>query len=173
MALLRWCSILLLAGCFSPGLDGKFSCASDGTCPPGLSCIAGLCGDDAGPTADASTVADAARPTDSGQLPVADAAIAKTDASSSCQPASCAQGACGNESDGCGGTLICGDCPSGQVCGGVSPNVCNADPPCVPTTCQALKAHCGSVSDGCGKVLDCGVCPNGKSCGEKKPNMCG
>lgn len=49
-----------------------------------------------------------------------------------CLPKTCKSlgNACGSPSDGCGGTLNCGNCPSGQVCGwsGV-PNVCSSSPP--------------------------------------------
>lgn len=200
MALLRALPLLLLVGCFAPQLDGKFACGKGDACPAGLSCIHDVCrqsvakgpGVDASTdgataaatTADAATAGDAATRTDAATTVDAgedskkdaatesDAATAKTDASQSCQPASCGQGACGTLADGCGATLACGGCPSGQLCGAVQANTCSA-PPCAPSNCQQEKAHCGQVSDGCGKVLDCGACPNGKPCGQKKPNQCG
>ena len=134
---------------------------------------------DAAVSADAAVTADAATPVDADKDPKkdagsgSDASTAQTDASNSCQPTSCGQGTCGTLADGCGGTIACGACPNGQLCGVVQANLCSSVTSCVPTTCQQEKAHCGSISDGCGKVLDCGPCPNGKPCGQKKPNMCG
>lgn len=33
-----------LTGCFSPQFqDGKVACGADGSCPPGLMCVAGVC----------------------------------------------------------------------------------------------------------------------------------
>jgi len=53
----------------------------------------------------------------------------------SCQPISCTQPGgriCGRVGDGCGRALDCGGCPSGQTCGGVTPNVCGG------ATCEGL-----------------------------------
>ncbi|HXU80476.1 MAG TPA: hypothetical protein VN914_03725, partial [Polyangia bacterium] len=53
----------------------------------------------------------------------------------SCQPISCTQPGgriCGRVGDGCGRALDCGGCPSGQTCGGVTPNVCG------DVTCEGL-----------------------------------
>ncbi len=78
-----------------------------------------------------------------------------------CTPKTCAQLGynCGNPADGCGGTLNCGTCPSGQTC---SNNVCSAS--CTPKTCSGLGFNCGSASDGCGSTLNCGTCPSGQTC---------
>jgi peptidoglycan/xylan/chitin deacetylase (PgdA/CDA1 family) len=86
----------------------------------------------------------------------------------SCTPTTCAaQGkTCGNISDGCGATLSCGSCPTGQTCS--SNNVCqNA---CTPTTCAAQGKTCGNISDGCGATLSCGSCPTGQTCSTN--NVC-
>ncbi len=81
---------------------------------------------------------------------------------------------CGSISDGCGGTLNCGDCPSGQSCGGKGPNQCGTEP-CKVKTCASLEKNCGSVSDGCSATLDCGTCTAPNVCGRGNlgPNVCG
>ncbi len=91
-----------------------------------------------------------------------------------CTPTTCAaRGAsCGSISNGCGGTLQCGNCAGSETCGGGgTANVCG----CVPKTCAQLSATCGSVSDGCGGTLDCGGCSDaGATCGGGGiPNVCG
>jgi hypothetical protein len=84
------------------------------------------------------------------------------------------QGAnCGPISDGCGGILQCGDCPSGQTCGGSGmPSVCGA-PPCTAKTCADLGFDCGPAGDGCGNTLDCGTCTAPDTCGGGGPGLCG
>jgi hypothetical protein len=57
---------------------------------------------------------------------------------------------CGTIGDNCGGTLTCGDCPSGQVCRN---NVCAPvfGDGCVPVTCrQPGGSYCGPIGDGGG-----------------------
>src|SRR2546428_1548200 len=67
---------------------------------------------------------------------------------------------CGSVPDGCGGTLNCGTCPSGQVC-----NIYNqCGVPCTPSTCAQVGANCGETGDGCGGIIDCGTCPAGQTC---------
>ena len=67
---------------------------------------------------------------------------------------------CGTASDGCGGAIDCGTCPSGQVC-----NNHNCYPArCTPFTCQQVGANCETTGDGCGGTIDCGSCPNGQHC---------
>ncbi|MFL5347589.1 MAG: tryptophan synthase alpha chain [Hyalangium sp.] len=93
-----------------------------------------------------------------------------------CQPMTCeSQGMdCGITIDGCGGTLHCGDCPEGRVCGGGgTPNVC-APAPCQPGTCGSLGKNCGAASDGCGGTLQCGTCTAPQTCGGGGlANVCG
>ncbi len=81
---------------------------------------------------------------------------------------------CGTIPDGCGGTLGCGACGTGETCGGSgTPNVCGAGT-CTPTTCAAQGKNCGTVSDGCGATLSCGSCGSGQTCGGGgTPNVCG
>jgi len=78
--------------------------------------------------------------------------------------------------DGCGGTLPCGDCPSGSVCGGGGINHLCAPVNCTKTSCTAPNgaAYCGVIGDGCGGSLDCGMaCPNAQTCGGGgQPNVC-
>jgi hypothetical protein len=95
----------------------------------------------------------------------------------SCVATTCAaQGkTCGSMPDGCGGTVACGTCPSGQTCGaGGSANVCGQGACATATTCAAQNANCGMISDGCSAVLSCGTCTAPQTCGGGgTPNACG
>ena len=86
----------------------------------------------------------------------------------SCVPTTCsALGKnCGTVANGCGGTLNCGSCASGQTCS--ASNICQAA--CVPTTCSALGKNCGTVANGCGGTLNCGSCATGQTCNTN--NVC-
>lgn len=60
-----WLVACVTSACFSPQFqDGKIACAPDGSCPPGLSCFAGICRSEApdpdGATEDAPQWLDAA-----------------------------------------------------------------------------------------------------------------
>jgi hypothetical protein len=65
---------------------------------------------------------------------------AQADGPEACHPLTCTQmGAnCGEAPDGCGGTVSCGVCKTGQHCGGGGPNVCGT---CDPASCPA-GTHC-------------------------------
>jgi hypothetical protein len=79
-----------------------------------------------------------------------------------CNKLSCADQniACGMAGDGCGGSVDCGSCPAGQVCGGGQ--CANA---CTPGACPA-NVLCGPWGDGCGGLIaSCGTCPAGETCG--------
>jgi N-acetylneuraminic acid mutarotase len=81
---------------------------------------------------------------------------------------------CGTVGNGCGGTVTCPSCPTGQVCGwGSTPNVCTTPTACVPTTCSAQGLTCGPSGNGCGGSLDCGTCPSPQVCGGGGPGTCG
>ncbi len=78
---------------------------------------------------------------------------------------------CGYITDGCGGTVYCGDCEAGKKCGrrGI-PNHCDADE--VPIECQALGKNCGTLTSKCDVVLiSCGECPDGQVCNDN--GVCG
>ncbi len=83
-----------------------------------------------------------------------------TDNPGPCTPKTCSGLGfnCGSASDGCGGSLNCGTCPSGESCTG---NVCTT---CTPNTCSGLGFNCGTASDGCGGTLSCGTCGTGQTC---------
>ena len=87
-----------------------------------------------------------------------------------CTKLTCSGIACGPASDGCGGTLDCGSCPTGEICTG-TPAAC-ITPPCTKATCPS-GGSCGLIPDGCGGNLDCGPCPSGFTCGGAGPSMCG
>jgi hypothetical protein len=73
-----------------------------------------------------------------------------------CTPTTCAaQGkTCGDVADGCGGTLNCGTCATGQVCNGGACICTSASCPtgcCAGTTCEVgnTKAACGERGVSC------------------------
>jgi hypothetical protein len=97
---------------------------------------------------------------------------------SACAPETCAEQkiSCGPAGDGCGNLIAggCGNCPTGQTCGGGgTPGVCGA-PKCTPFTCTGLGFNCGPAGDGCGALLQCGVCQSPETCGGGgTPGVCG
>jgi hypothetical protein len=90
-----------------------------------------------------------------------------------CKPKACADfptGACGPQSDGCGGlTANCGSCTAPQTCGGGGvAGQCGGGPaPCTAKTCASFPAGtCGPQSDGCGGLTpSCGSCTAPQVCG--------
>ena len=141
----------------SDGCGGSLSC---GDCESGDVCASGLCVAAPPPPAAPPPVTTPPPPVTTPPPP-------------GCIPATCLSlGAeCGQRSDGCGGTLSCGGCASGESC---SSNICVAapvtpPPACVPATCQSLGAECGQRSNGCGGTLNCGGCASGESCSS---NIC-
>jgi hypothetical protein len=113
----------------------------------------------------------AASPSPSPSTPTAPSAPEPSSVGEGCVPQTCAssQTECGIASDGCGGTLDCGDCELPQTCGGSGErNRCG----CTPQTCSSLAAECGIISDGCGAVVDCGACTAPERCGLEAPNIC-
>jgi hypothetical protein len=98
---------------------------------------------------------------------------------SMCTPLTCVQTGgryCGKIGDGCGRALECGDCPTGQACGGDgTTGVCGSGSgSCTPLTCNPIGGrYCGNIGDGCGRALACGDCPAGQTCGGGgKANLC-
>jgi hypothetical protein len=77
-----------------------------------------------------------------------------------CSPVTCASAGltCGSASDGCGNTINCGTCASGETC---SVNRCES---CAPATCSSLGKDCGSWANGCGGEVSCGTCGGGMVC---------
>jgi hypothetical protein len=91
-----------------------------------------------------------------------------------CVSKTCAQQGldCGTALDGCGNSIHCGTCPSGQTCGANAPNVCGGVL-CSPKTCAQQGFDCGAATDGCGGVIQCGSCAANLTCGATSPNVCG
>jgi C1A family cysteine protease len=81
---------------------------------------------------------------------------------SACTSTTCAASGrvCGTMSDGCGGTLSCGNCASGQTCN--ASGKCIAG--CTPATCSSIGFSCGMAANGCGGALNCGSCACGETC---------
>ncbi len=108
-----------------------------------------------------------------------------TDTISPCVPQKCSdkKHECGQDGDGCGGVLSCGDCETGKVCNFASTgNTCQMPPPpaCTPVgIATACTGTCGKVGDGCGGTYDCEsspmtACPQGQTCGGAGvPGQCG
>jgi hypothetical protein len=63
-------------------------------------------------------------------------------------PATMCTGSCGALPDGCGGTLPCGGCPTGQSCN--ADNYCSAPPP-PPVKCASGLRNCGGY---CAKLCE-------------------
>lgn len=95
-----------------------------------------------------------------------EAAVSEGGSDVGCVPRTCLQvgAVCGQALDGCGSTMECGECASGQTCGGAGPNQCGSNG-CTPKTCTQLAASCGQISDECSNVLDCGGCTAPETCG--------
>ena len=93
-----------------------------------------------------------------------------------CTPTTCAAQKidCGPAGDGCGNLLDCGNCPSGQTCGGGgNPGKCGTTQ-CNGLTCAQQGIQCGPAGDGCGNLIQCGKCPGGQTCGGGgQPGKCG
>jgi hypothetical protein len=175
-------------GIISDGCDGTLNC---GSCESGEVCGSGgpnVCGTPACEPLECSDVnAECGQIGDGcglavncGTCPPGQACVTVNgvpNQCSGCQPRSCDDVTptpeCGLIGDGCGGTADCGECPDGQVCGALSPNQCDAGPPCDPQTCQEAGAQCGTIGDGCGGQVVCPACPTGQLCGINSPFQCG
>ena len=154
-----------------PGQCGTPPCAALTCADQGIEC--GLAGDGCGGTIDCGDCVVDGETCGGGGVP----SQCGAQAASSCIPLSCQdQGIeCGMAGDGCGGTISCGDCPAGELCGGGGvPSQCGT-PTCTPLTCADVGANCGRVGDGCGGLTDdCGSCTPPEFCGGAGvPNQCG
>jgi hypothetical protein len=100
-----------------------------------------------------------------------------------CVARSCAASGytCGQNADGCGNLVACGDCVGNEYCGGGGFSRCglgDAGVPadagtCTPTTCVARGLTCGQNADGCGGIVDCGTCTAPAICGAGGFSVCG
>lgn len=84
---------------------------------------------------------------------------------------------CGVQSDGCGGTINCGQCVGPEFCGGGGPSKCAVagGGTCTPKTCDDFAGKCGPQPNGCGGVTaSCGTCAAPQVCGGGGvPSVCG
>ncbi len=90
----------------------------------------------------------------------------------SCRSATCEElgWECGEPSDGCGGTLQCGECDAPETCG--PDGICRFG--CHPATCDEIGDYCGPMPDGCGGFVECVVCEPPETCGGGgEPSRCG
>lgn len=77
---------------------------------------------------------------------------------------------CGSVPDGCDGSIACGECPTGTVCGANGQNFACG---CEETTCASYGdgAECGIVPTHCGsagETIFCGDCLGGRMCVDNK-----
>ena len=143
------------------GLDGD---GCGGTYPCGTCASGEVCGVSA--------------PFECGVPPV----VSETDCPARIESCVVAGAECGLIGNGCGGTIDCGGCGPGELCGIDAPQRCG------PALCEPLDAatacagKCGLTSNGCGNevaggVIDCTLdfaCPPGESCGGGGvANQCG
>lgn len=81
----------------------------------------------------------------------------------------CDDSICGVASDGCGGTIQCGDCKHpGQECNELGKCICVNR-----TTCISAGKECGAFDDGCGGNLSCGTCYGESYCVDNMCHKCG
>jgi len=76
---------------------------------------------------------------------------------------------CAEISDGCGGTVQCGECAAPKTCGGGGkPNVCGCTGESEQSLCSDAGFTCGAHSrtDHCGveRAVTCGACAAGQVC---------
>jgi hypothetical protein len=70
-----------------------------------------------------------------------------------CAPSDAGAQACAPVTDGCGGLITCGSCPSGQVCGSITPGYCGPAAPS-PTPQQVRNAYGDTQGKLCGAFAD-------------------
>jgi hypothetical protein len=161
----------------------------------GTAAVAASCGG-SNPTsnfvADSGESNDATAGSDGQMMGRSDSSFGGGDGPTGCTPKTCAQ-----LGFNCGKAVTCGmlincnangsdagpDCPAGQVCGAMMPNVCGSGASggdggpkgdagtCTPKTCMQLAYDCGEAVS-CGMVINCNAngsttpdCPAGQVCG--------
>jgi hypothetical protein len=91
-------------------------------------------------------------------------------------PATGGHKSCGQQPDGCGGTINCGGCAADEGCGLAGPSLCGPLPTCQPASCTD---KCGTMADGCGGTITCSLANGGRACtgaefcGATQANRCG
>ena len=143
----------------------------------------GLDGDGCGGTYPCGTctsgeVCGVSAPFQCGAVPV----VSETDCPARIESCAAVGAECGLIGNGCGGSIDCGGCGPGELCGIDAPQRCD------PAVCEPLGAaiactgKCGLASNGCGNevaegVIDCTIdfpCAAGESCGGGGvANQCG
>jgi hypothetical protein len=88
-------------------------------------------------------------------------------------PTTCATlgtGACGSQSNGCGGVLDCGPCgpdagprDAAADARGDEDAPSDAGPDATCYTCDQIPFLCGQILNGCGKLIEC-TCNTGQTC---------
>lgn len=168
LRLLLLASLVLLGGCELAIKNGLFACGQPSDCPSGYFCWSSdsRCYDSKEPECEPKTCEEVMAEFSALGIPIE----------------------CGSLPDGCDGSLECGGCPEGTVCGANGQNfVCG----CEENTCSSFGsgAECGVVPTRCEgeeEAIYCGnclgndrtcednkcVCPAGVECDDLCPGGC-
>ncbi len=160
------CVLFLLAACGAPGSADCYCLFGTATGTVSVACGASYC----------DGVGGYVCSKDATVVPSPAACLGTV--SSSCTPKSCAASTCGDQPDGCGGTLRCGGCAAGSRCNAANACeplcasvTCGGGQRCDPSTGACVGDACAQVGAVCGAVngTTCGTCPAGSTCaGTKK-----
>lgn len=171
----------IACGTISDGCGGTLDCDAEVGCPRGLACVHNACRPPEAPMECMLQMANCGSVThscsgdelDCGECPDGERCVGNR--CELCVPRTCEELGlqCGQKSDGCGGKLSCGSCPTYDDDGQVV--TCHNNLCCTPRSCP--DNACGSLSDGCGGTLECGNCPTTMGgeeqiCGLVTANVC-
>ncbi|MBA2663173.1 MAG: carboxypeptidase regulatory-like domain-containing protein [Bradymonadaceae bacterium] len=167
LILLIGMATLFFSGCDCEGDTGSTPlkrCSSVDECSGTQACVNGFCqpGSDAGADVDQTNDVGSSDADAGGS---GDADDVEGDVPCPHEVSCSAEGvACGSIPNGCGGTVHCGRCDDGFVCGSDEDRGKCLALECTPTgSCEGIE--CGSVPDGCGESIECGECSEGLNCG--------
>jgi hypothetical protein len=157
-----------LCGTLTDGCGNTKQCS----CPAGEQCIGNVCGTptecdpgdagaDGGPGAKCGSVPNACGSGNVNCGGCTGASKCENGVCTGCTAPACGSVTCGSVSNGCGPSVSCGNCGTGEDCydGGC----------CQPLTCgEAAEAGivhgCGAIDLGCGQQKSCSTCGSGENC---------
>jgi hypothetical protein len=150
------CIVVTLGGCELAITNGLLACGQPADCPTGFSCWNrdGRCYNSEEPPCEAKSCEQLFSEFETVGILIE----------------------CGSFPDGCDGSIRCGGCPEGTVCGA---NGHNFECGCEEVSCAtagANGAECGSIPTRCGapgEAIDCGECPgDNQVCNEQNQCEC-